>query len=60
MTQEDREILIKHLMNLMYKLRDLPPRLLAERIVLDILEKSLNAQRDVFERLLFADPNSKH
>jgi len=57
MTHKDREFIIKSIMNILWKHRDYPSRLIAERIVMDVLEKSLNDQKDLFERLLFVDMN---
>lgn len=57
MTQDDKEIIIRQIMNLLWKHKDHPPRLLAERILIDVLEKSLNDQRDAYERLFFVDTN---
>lgn len=58
MTSEDKERIIRQIMQALWKNRDMPPRLQAERIFIDCLEKSLNDQRDVFERLMFVDLNN--
>lgn len=58
MTPEDREQIIRQIMTLLWKHKDLPPRLIAERMVIDVLEKKLQNQQDLYERLMLMDSSN--
>lgn len=58
MTPIDREHLIQQIMALLWKFKDLPPRLIAERMVIDVLEKKLQNQQDLYERLMLMDSSN--
>jgi hypothetical protein len=60
MTHKDKEFIIKSIMQVLWKFKDYPPRLIAERILIDCLEKELNDLKGQYERLFFVDMSKEN
>lgn len=60
MAPEDKDLIIRQIMALLWKHKELPPRLQAERIFIDVLEKAMDAQKDAYERLFYTDTSQEN